>query len=194
LLEWVCDNQVARAIGAVTYTQALNRRGGIESDCTVTRLDEDAFRIVTGMAFGSHDLAWLRKQARRRGTRVRIVDVTGQFACFALWGPRSREILAGLAPADLDNDAFPFMSSQELTVGDVPVPALRVTFRGRAGTCRASTPPDCGRRSGRPGRRTAWSRAGTARSRACAWRRGTACGAATSRPRPTRTKPGWASA
>ena len=38
LLEWVCDNHVARGVGDVTYTQALNPRGGIESDFTVTRL------------------------------------------------------------------------------------------------------------------------------------------------------------
>ncbi len=40
-LDWVCDNQVAREVGAVTYTQALNGRGGIEGDFTVTRTGDD---------------------------------------------------------------------------------------------------------------------------------------------------------
>jgi len=133
LLDWVCDNTVAREVGAVTYTQALNSRGGIEADFTVTRTAADVFLIVTGTAFGAHDMAWLRKQARRRDAQVRIVDVTGQFACFALWGPRSREILGGLTPADLSNPAFAFMTAQELTVADVPVRALRVTFVGELG-------------------------------------------------------------
>jgi glycine cleavage system aminomethyltransferase T/glycine/D-amino acid oxidase-like deaminating enzyme len=133
LLDWVCDNAVARDVGAITYTQALNHRGGIEADFTVTRTAADVFLIVTGTAFGSHDMAWLRKQARRRGAQVRIADVTGQFACFALWGPRSREILSGLTPADLSNAAFPFMTAQEFTVGDVSVRALRVTFVGELG-------------------------------------------------------------
>ncbi|HAL28672.1 MAG TPA: hypothetical protein DCP25_18345, partial [Chloroflexi bacterium] len=93
----------------------------------------DVFLIVTGTAFGSHDMAWLRKQARRRDAQARIVDVTGQFACFALWGPHSREILGGLTPADLSNPAFAFMTAQELTVADVPVRALRVTFVGELG-------------------------------------------------------------
>ncbi|MGZ4480254.1 MAG: GcvT family protein, partial [Nocardioidaceae bacterium] len=132
-LEWVCDNRVARDVGAITYTQALNRRGGIESDFTVTRTAEDAFMVVTGTAFGSHDLAWLRKQARRTPCNVRIADVTGQYVCYALWGPRSRDILGGLTPADLGNAAFPFMTAQEITVGDVPVRALRVTFTGELG-------------------------------------------------------------
>ncbi|HEX4430316.1 MAG TPA: FAD-dependent oxidoreductase [Frankiaceae bacterium] len=132
-LEWVCDNRVARGIGAVTYTQALNRRGGIEADFTVTRTAEDVFLIVTGTAYGTHDAAWLRKQARRRGAAVRIADVTGLYSCYALWGPRSRDILASLTQTDLTDAAFPFMTSQELMVGDIPVRALRVTFVGELG-------------------------------------------------------------
>jgi len=132
-LDWVCDNAVARGIGAVTYTQALNRRGGIEADFTVTRVAEDVFLIVTGTAFGTHDAAWLRKQARRRQAAVRIADVTGLFSCFALWGPRARDILGRLTSADLSKDAFGFMTSQELAVADVPVRALQVTFVGEHG-------------------------------------------------------------
>ncbi|GAA2206993.1 FAD-dependent oxidoreductase [Nonomuraea monospora] len=130
LLEWVCDNRVARDVGAVTYTQALNRRGGIECDFTVTRRGEEEFLVVTGTAFGAHDLGWLRKQAASTGSKARIADVTGQYACFALWGPRARDVLGGLTPDPLD---FPFMSARELTVGDVPVLALRVTFVGEHG-------------------------------------------------------------
>ena len=57
-LERLCANRVAREVGQVTYTQMLNARGGIECDFTVTRLAENRFRIVTGTAFGQHDLAW----------------------------------------------------------------------------------------------------------------------------------------
>ncbi len=132
-LEWICDNTVARGPGSVTYTQALNRRGGIESDFTVTQLDDRAFRIVTGTAFGSRDIGWLRRHARLRGADVRIADVTGQLTCFALCGPAARDVLRELTPAGLSNGEFPFMSSREITVGDVPVRALRVTFVGELG-------------------------------------------------------------
>ena len=67
-LERLCANRVAREVGQVTYTQMLNSRGGIECDFTVTRLAEDRFRIVTGTAFGQHDLAWIR--AARAGRRL----------------------------------------------------------------------------------------------------------------------------
>jgi 4-methylaminobutanoate oxidase (formaldehyde-forming) len=132
-LEWCCDNRVARGIGDVTYTQALNRRGGIEADFTVTRTAHDVFLIITGTAYGTHDMAWLRKQARRRDAQVRIADVTGLYCCYALWGPRARDILATLTSADLSSEAFGFMTSRELTVADVPVRALQVTFVGEHG-------------------------------------------------------------
>ena len=74
-LERLCDNQVARDVGAITYTQMLNRRGGIECDFTVTRLAEDRFRIVTGTAFGRHDLAWIRQHAPDDGRAGRGRDL-----------------------------------------------------------------------------------------------------------------------
>ena len=40
LLEQLCDNRVGRDVGAITYTQMLNRHGGIECDFTVTRVGE----------------------------------------------------------------------------------------------------------------------------------------------------------
>src|SRR6185369_400930 len=116
LFEWLCDNRVARGVGQITYTQMLNRRGGIECDFTVTRVEPELFSIVTGTAFGNHDLSWIRRHLPAGGV-VRCADVTARWACFALWGPGAREILEPLAGGALD---FPYMHMRELTVGDVP--------------------------------------------------------------------------
>ena len=132
-LEWVCDNRVARGVGRVTYTQLLNRRGGIEADLTVTRVGPDSFWIVTGTAMGSRDGAWLRRQARAGNFDVTITDISGQYACFALWGPSSRDLLSRLTPVDLSHREFGFMTSREIPVGDIPVRAQRVTFVGELG-------------------------------------------------------------
>ncbi len=131
-LERLCDNRVARGVGQITYTQMLNSRGGIECDFTVTRLAADAFSVVTGTAFGQHDAAWLRRHAPRDGS-VEIHDMTARWACFALWGPRARDILEPLTADPLSNADFPYMTMREITVGDVPVRALRVTFVGEYG-------------------------------------------------------------
>jgi 4-methylaminobutanoate oxidase (formaldehyde-forming) len=131
-LERLCDNRVARDLGRVTYTQMLNPRGGIECDFTVTRVADDVFSIVTGTAFGNHDLSWIRRHLPANGA-VRATDVTSRWACFALWGPRARDILAPLTPDDVAEDGFPYMTMREITVADVPVRALRVTFVGELG-------------------------------------------------------------
>ena len=138
-LERLSANRVAREVGQVTYTQMLNRRGGIECDFTVTRLAEESFRIVTGTAFGQHDLAWLVQHAPADGS-VQVGDVTSQYACYGIWGPSAREILQPLTTGDLSNDAFPYMSARELDVGRIPCFALRVTYVGELGWelyCRA---------------------------------------------------------
>ncbi len=121
-LESLCANRVARDVGAITYTSMLNARGGIECDFTVTRLEDDRFRIVTGTAFGQHDLAWIKQHAPEG---VAVDDVTRQYACLGLWGPRARDILG---PPD-----FPYMRAAEFEFSGIPCLALRVTYVGELG-------------------------------------------------------------
>ncbi len=130
-LQRLCANDVDRQPGSVIYTQMLNARGGIECDLTVTRLEQHRFLLVTGTAFGNHDLGWIRKQLRDEDVDVR--DQTGALVCFGLWGPRARKVLTSVCSADLSNDAFPYMSAREIVVGDVPCLALRVTYVGELG-------------------------------------------------------------
>lgn len=129
-VEALCDNAVAGDIGRITYTQMLNSRGGIECDFTVSRLAEDRFWIVTGTAFGNHDRSWISSHLPEG---VTVSDETSKWACFGVWGPKAREILQPLTPTSLDNEDFPYMSLQEMTLGNVPVRAMRVTYVGELG-------------------------------------------------------------
>jgi 4-methylaminobutanoate oxidase (formaldehyde-forming) len=110
----------------------LNRRGGIECDFTVTRLAADRFLIVTGTAFGNHDLGWIRAHAPRDGS-VLVTDVTSSMACLGLWGPRARDIIAPLTTDDVSDESFPYLTARSITVGHVPLIALRVTYVGELG-------------------------------------------------------------
>ena len=114
------------------YTQLLNRRGGIESDLTVTRLAADRFQLVTGTAFGAHDLGWLRAHLPGDGS-VYADDVTAARACLCIWGPRSREIVQALTKTDLAADGVPVHACARIAIGDVPCLALRVTYVGELG-------------------------------------------------------------
>ena len=77
---------------------------------TVSRLGEERFSIVTGTAFGNHDRKWIRHNIAAEapeGSAVQVTDVTAQWACFGVWGPRAREILQPLTRASLANADFP---------------------------------------------------------------------------------------
>jgi 4-methylaminobutanoate oxidase (formaldehyde-forming) len=131
-LQGLCDNNIDKQNGTVTYTQMLNARGGIECDFTVTRLRHDLFRIVTGTAFGTHDMDWIRKQAPEDDS-VRVRDVTSSLACIGLQGPRARTILSSVTDDDISNDGFRYMRARHITVGEVPCLAQRVTYVGELG-------------------------------------------------------------
>jgi glycine cleavage system aminomethyltransferase T/glycine/D-amino acid oxidase-like deaminating enzyme len=131
-LQRLCANDVDVPVGRIVYTQLLNRRGGIECDLTVTRVTGDRFLMITGTAVGQHDLGWLRRQLPGDGS-VLINDLTSGRVCFALWGPRARDILASVTRDDISDAGFPYLTAQAITVGSVPVYALRVTYVGELG-------------------------------------------------------------
>ena len=131
-LNYVCANDIDQPVGSVVYTECLNKRGGIECDFTVTRLAEERFLIITGTAFGQHDISWLRLNMPEDGS-VAIEDVGSLYACIGLWGPKARKILQKVTEVDLSNEAFSYMTARNITVGDVPVVAMRVTYVGELG-------------------------------------------------------------
>lgn len=131
-LEWICANDVSRPVGRLTYTQLLNTRGGIESDLTVARLAEDRFYIVTGTGFRTHDLGWIRDHIPA-GLDARVDDVTEDFGTLSLMGPRARDVLAAVTPADVSNAGFPFGHLREIEIAGHPVRALRITYVGELG-------------------------------------------------------------
>ncbi|MBI2456105.1 MAG: sarcosine dehydrogenase, partial [candidate division NC10 bacterium] len=132
LLQRLTSNDLDRPIGTVTYTSLLTSRGGIECDLTVTRLAPDRFLLITGTAWGPHDLGWIRLHMPRDGS-VQARDVTSSMAAFGLWGPRARDILRQVTPDDVSHEGFPYMTARQIAVGRVPVLALRVTYVGELG-------------------------------------------------------------
>ncbi len=132
-LNFVCANDVVKGVGRTVYTQALNSRGGIESDYTVTQVSDQEFMIVTGTAFLVHDTGWLEKIRREHNFEVSISDITSSLACFGIWGPRSRDILQSITSYDLSHTNFPFMHSREIVIANATLRATRITYVGELG-------------------------------------------------------------
>ncbi|HKC17591.1 MAG TPA: FAD-dependent oxidoreductase [Steroidobacteraceae bacterium] len=131
-LDWICANDVARPVGSLIYTQLLNARGGIECDLTVARVAADAYYIVTGTGFATHDFDWISRQIPP-GLDARLIDVTTASAVLALMGPQARRVLETLTGDELRNAGFPFGQARRLEVAGAPLLALRVTYVGELG-------------------------------------------------------------
>lgn len=131
-LSWICSNHVDKPVGSLTYTQMLNRGGGIECDVTVSRIAEEQFYIVTGTGFATHDFAWINGNIPD-GLHASLIDVTSSFATLAVMGPDSRDLLSELSDDELTNASFPFGTCRQITVGGIPVRALRLTYVGELG-------------------------------------------------------------
>ena len=132
-LERVFANRIDRPVGSVVYTAALTRRGGIRLDLTVTRKDQNRFRVVTGGGSGHHDEAFLRSQIRDE-ERVHITVRTGSLFALGLWGPRARDVLSAVTDVDVSNEAFPYLTARYLSIGEVkPVWAQRISYAGELG-------------------------------------------------------------
>ncbi|MCA8869747.1 MAG: GcvT family protein [Rhodobacteraceae bacterium] len=131
-LDRVAANDMDRPIGSLTYTQMLNRRGGIECDLTVGRLKVDEFYIVTGTGFATHDFDWIRRNIPAR-MNCQLFDITSSNAVLSLMGPKARQILEQICPNDLSNAAFKFATLQNISIAACPVTALRITYVGELG-------------------------------------------------------------
>jgi dimethylglycine dehydrogenase len=132
LLDRLCANRLPQTVGRMALTQMCTPRGGIEADVTVTRLADECFYVISAAATDTHDLAWIRWHAPEDGS-VRVESITASVGVLTVSGPSSRALLGRLTDADISNDAFPFFTSREITVGMAPVRAMRVSYVGELG-------------------------------------------------------------
>lgn len=131
-LQRLAANDMDRPVGQITYTALLNTRGGIEADLTVTRTAPDTFWMITGGAMGMRDLTWLVKNLTG-DDRVTITDQTSAYTALALWGPAARRVIQQVSTADFSNPAFPYLTCQDVFVGNAPVRAMRISYAGELG-------------------------------------------------------------
>ncbi len=131
LLDRLCANALPPEPGRIALTQMCRPGGGIECDLTVTRL-EDRFYVISAAATELHDHAWIEAHLPENGSVV-LENVTDRYGVLTLAGPRSRELLRRLTPADVSREAFPFFRARELRVGGVETLTLRVSYVGELG-------------------------------------------------------------
>ena len=131
-VQWLSVANMDKSVGTVTYTQLCNERGGIECDLTMVRTAPQSWYVVTGAAFGAHDMGWIRANSPDDGSVI-IRDLTSARAVINLCGPGSRDVLAEVSEDDVSNAAFRYGRAREITIGAAPVMAIRIGYVGELG-------------------------------------------------------------
>jgi glycine cleavage system aminomethyltransferase T/glycine/D-amino acid oxidase-like deaminating enzyme len=124
-LQRMTTNNLNRKPGAVVYTLLLDEQGGVRSDLTIARLDQNTFQVG---ANGNLDLDWLTRHAPED---VHVRDITAGTCCIGLWGPKARDLVERI-PHTLDTQKG-YFTAQRAFIKNVPVTALRLSYVGELG-------------------------------------------------------------
>jgi dimethylglycine dehydrogenase len=125
-LRGLCTGGIPK-VGRINLLYFADDRGRIVTEMSAMRLADDFFFLITAATAQWHDLEWLQKHAPEG---LSLTDVTRDFSCQILSGPKSRDILASLTDADL---AQPWLSHQSAQLGETWVQLVRVSFAGELG-------------------------------------------------------------
>ncbi|MUN64932.1 sarcosine oxidase subunit alpha family protein [Kocuria sediminis] len=120
--------------GMGRYGVMCTADGMVFDDGVTLRLDEDRYLMTTTTGGAAKVLEWLEEWSQTEWPELDVVctSVTEQWATVAVVGPRSRDVIAKLAPGlDVSQDAFPFMAFRETTLASgIPARICRISFSG----------------------------------------------------------------
>ena len=122
------------APGSARYGVMCTPDGMIFDDGVTLRLEEGRYFMTTTTGGAARVLDWLEEwhQTEWPTLDVTMTSVTEQWTTVAVVGPKSRAVVAKVAPElDVANDAFPFMTFRETTLASgIPARVCRISFSG----------------------------------------------------------------
>ncbi|MDT0194964.1 sarcosine oxidase subunit alpha family protein [Arthrobacter sp. AB6] len=126
------------APGSARYGVMCMADGMIFDDGVTLRLDEETYFMTTTTGGAAKVLDWLEEwlQTEWPELDVHCTSVTEQWSTIAVVGPKSRAVLAKVAPelaanGGLEAEAFPFMTFRETTLASgVRARVCRISFSG----------------------------------------------------------------
>ncbi len=132
VLNYISANEVDGKLNQITYTPWLNEDGKLEADLTVAKLASEKFLVVVTDTMHRHAETWLKRNIPV-DAHAFVTDMTSAYAQLNLQGPKSRELLQSITPADVSNEAFPYRHVQEIAIGYGRAICIRMTYLGELG-------------------------------------------------------------
>ncbi|TDD30474.1 FAD-dependent oxidoreductase [Kribbella turkmenica] len=121
-------------VGSARYGVMCRADGMIFDDGVTLRLADDRYFMTTTTGGAAAVLEWLEEWLQTEWPELKVycTSVTEQWSTVAVVGPRSREVVARVAPGlDVSNEAFPFMTYRETVLASgIRARICRISFSG----------------------------------------------------------------
>jgi len=118
-------------VGRLRLAPMLAPTGKLMGDLTVSRLSAERFWLIGSYYLQQWHLRWFHDHQPRSG--VTIENLSESWLGCSLSGPRARDILAGLADADLGSGALPFLGCGAFDIGPLRAQIARISLTGELG-------------------------------------------------------------
>ena len=129
-LQRICTANIKNETGRSTYTQMLNKAGGIETDLTVICIEENHFRIISAATTRTHDKAHILKHL---SPKIELNDITDELVCLGIFGPKSRSLISKISKDNFSNDNLNFGRGKYTQIGSRKVWVQRLSYVGELG-------------------------------------------------------------
>eukprot|EP00397_Hematodinium_sp_SG-2012_P014001 GEMP01014227.1.p1 GENE.GEMP01014227.1~~GEMP01014227.1.p1 ORF type:complete len:848 (+),score=195.38 GEMP01014227.1:180-2723(+) len=120
-------------VGRASLCHMITETGKVMSEVTVCRIAEDEFYLVSYPNMQFFDHRWLKKHLGLwdvNPPKLEFTDVTDDFGVLMLNGPKSSEVVAKHSTSAFPTKHYSF---GDVTIGSIPVRALKVSFIGEDG-------------------------------------------------------------
>ncbi|KAL1869330.1 hypothetical protein Daus18300_005542 [Diaporthe australafricana] len=121
--------------GPVTYTLWLDGEGGVRSDVTVARIEDELFQVGCNTPV---DTVYMKEEARKQTAKdpskwAHVKDITGATCCIGLWGPKAREVVTKVSNDNWSTKALRYFRCKRVAIAGIPVTAMRLSYVGELG-------------------------------------------------------------
>jgi len=117
------------APGRIAYGALTDENGKMIDDCTTMLRSPDRVRFC-----GANDRDYELFSERAKGSGIDVREFTDAMPHLCVQGPKSRELLQGIADQDLSNEAFPYYRFREdVAIAGIPVFMTRLGYTAELG-------------------------------------------------------------
>ena len=117
------------SIGRMNLAYFPDERGRVLTEMSIMRHDVNKFTLITAGAAQWHDCEILQSGLNKI-QNVEVSDITNDWSCLIVTGPKSRDLMSRISNADL---TLPWLSLQNTSIGNKHILLARVSYAGELG-------------------------------------------------------------